>query len=356
MSIFGGIGNALSSFNPIMNTLQNVQSLVQGIQSGNLGQILSSASQLAMTYATGGAGALFSQAANIMSTINQASQLTSAVTNPGADTLANALTGAMGVEAGIGAIAMIGQQLGLPQQTIDAAQAAFAREQGDWGAVRENSREAGFGNHMNRGERASADFALDTIRNGGTQQQASFADTVAALIAGPNAGALQLGAALGMVGGFQGAMNNFAFALMGMLTENARTSTQASGDGQANAQAGGGNGGAPSAANAPANGTVDLPASSTASGNQSSGVASEGGGSILMKIAVALGRAMDDKMEKMAEKSDAIGDLSDSEQSKYGELTGELTALGQELKMLTEALNNTLKSIGEAGSSLARKQ
>ena len=358
--MFDAIGRAFGAFNPIMSTLQTVQSLADGLRSGNLGQILSSASQLAMTYATGGAGALFSQAASIISTINQASQLTQAVTNPGADGLSTALTGALGVEAGIGAIEIVGKQMGLAQSVIDAAQAVFAEQMGSGKLEKENARQAGMGNWLDSKERAQANVFLDMIK-GNASQGTSIADTVGALIAGPNAGAVQLGAAMGMVGGVQNAVNNLIFALFNQMQEEMRGSLLA--DANGNRQAGQGaaaqaGAAAGNAGSAPANGTIDLPVSGRSSDAQG-GVASSGGESILMKIAKALGEAMDDKMEKMAEKADALGNLGDVDeknQSEYGEMSAELTALGQELKILQESLNNTLKSIGESTSGLARKQ
>ncbi len=83
------------------------------------------------------------------------------------------------------------------------------------------------------------------------------------------------------------------------------------------------------------------------------------GGSVLMRIALALGSALDKKVDKMAEiadKLEGMGEITGKNTSQYQALTAEMSALGQELKIVSEALNNTLKSIGEAASSLARKQ
>lgn len=88
------------------------------------------------------------------------------------------------------------------------------------------------------------------------------------------------------------------------------------------------------------------------------GAAGGKGGSLLMKIAVALGQLLDQKMTDMANKTDEIGNLGtidNSNQSKMGQLTGELQGLSQETNMLSTALSNTIKAIGEAGSTLARK-
>jgi hypothetical protein len=83
------------------------------------------------------------------------------------------------------------------------------------------------------------------------------------------------------------------------------------------------------------------------------------GGSVLMRIALALGSAMDKKVDRMAAISDklgALGEATGKNQSQYQTLSAELTAVGQEMKIMGEALSNTLKSIGEASSNLARKQ
>ncbi len=82
-------------------------------------------------------------------------------------------------------------------------------------------------------------------------------------------------------------------------------------------------------------------------------------GSVLMKIALALGRAMDNKVDQMANKAtelESMGEITGKNTSKYNAASAEMSALGQELKIVGEALNNTLKSIGDASSSLARKQ
>jgi hypothetical protein len=81
------------------------------------------------------------------------------------------------------------------------------------------------------------------------------------------------------------------------------------------------------------------------------------GGSLLMKIAIALGKLLDKKMTEMANLTDQIGKLGSgsSNQSKLGELTGKLQGLSQEVSMLSNALTNTIKTIGEANSTIARK-
>ncbi len=82
---------------------------------------------------------------------------------------------------------------------------------------------------------------------------------------------------------------------------------------------------------------------------------SGGGKGFLERLAVALGKALDQKMNKAASLADQIGKQGDSSQSKLGELNGKLSAVTQEIGILSQALNNTIKSIGEAQATLARK-
>lgn len=99
----------------------------------------------------------------------------------------------------------------------------------------------------------------------------------------------------------------------------------------------------------------------------------KGGGSLLVKIAMALGKLLDSKMSQMAGISDEIGRSGTggpapsftgttgqptpgtTEQSKLGQLTGLLQGLSQEVSMLSNALTNTIKTLGEAGSTITRK-
>lgn len=83
------------------------------------------------------------------------------------------------------------------------------------------------------------------------------------------------------------------------------------------------------------------------------------GGSVLLRIANALGSALDQKVDKMASNADklaGLGEVSgDQKSSQYQQLSAEMNALGQELKIVGEALNNVIKSIGDTGQTLARK-
>ncbi|MGL5837641.1 MAG: hypothetical protein ACRCY3_03980 [Sphingorhabdus sp.] len=83
-----------------------------------------------------------------------------------------------------------------------------------------------------------------------------------------------------------------------------------------------------------------------------------GKGSILMKLAVALGQIADQKMNDMAKKAEQIGNMGKIEaknQSKFSQMNAELSALGQEFGIVSQAMNNVLKSVGEGASTVARK-
>lgn len=93
-----------------------------------------------------------------------------------------------------------------------------------------------------------------------------------------------------------------------------------------------------------------------------------GGGSVLMRIARALGKLMDQKMDSLAAKADQLGRVGGEKgmtnkeggfnaqgQSKFGQLSAEVQALSQEIGYLSQAISSTIKSIGEAASAIARK-
>jgi hypothetical protein len=83
-----------------------------------------------------------------------------------------------------------------------------------------------------------------------------------------------------------------------------------------------------------------------------------GKGSLLMKLATALGMLADQKMNEMADKTKELGkfgEVTGKNQGKYGELTGQIQGLGQEMSMLSNAMSNVIKTIGEAASTIARK-
>jgi hypothetical protein len=81
-----------------------------------------------------------------------------------------------------------------------------------------------------------------------------------------------------------------------------------------------------------------------------------GSNSLLMTIALALGQAADKKLVRMGEIAKQIGATEDGKnQNKITEMGAELQALGQEMSILSSALTNALRSIGEANSQIARK-
>jgi hypothetical protein len=94
----------------------------------------------------------------------------------------------------------------------------------------------------------------------------------------------------------------------------------------------------------------------------------EQGGSVLMKIARALGKLMDQKMDTLAAKADQLGRVGGEKgmknkdggfnaegQSKFGQLSAEVQALSQEIGYLSQAISSSIKSIGEASATIARK-
>jgi hypothetical protein len=92
--------------------------------------------------------------------------------------------------------------------------------------------------------------------------------------------------------------------------------------------------------------------------NQSVEQIMKGKGSLLMKLATALGMLADKKMNEMADKTTELGkfgEITGKNQGKYGELTGQIQALGQEMSMLSNAMSNVIKTVGEAASTVARK-
>ncbi len=78
------------------------------------------------------------------------------------------------------------------------------------------------------------------------------------------------------------------------------------------------------------------------------------GQSLLVAIATMMGEIMDQKLNKMYKLTTELGGL-DTKNSQYGAKTGELQAVGKELDFVSQAMNNTIKSIGDAASTIARK-
>ena len=82
----------------------------------------------------------------------------------------------------------------------------------------------------------------------------------------------------------------------------------------------------------------------------------------LEALAQALGKAIDDKMGQMMTTAQDIDKQTESANASGGskspvisEMSAKLQALGQEVSLLSSALDNSIKSIGEASSTLAKK-
>lgn len=75
----------------------------------------------------------------------------------------------------------------------------------------------------------------------------------------------------------------------------------------------------------------------------------------LMVFAKLMGDVMNNIAEQMMDKAKEI-DAAAKNEEPANELTAELNALSQLFKMVSEATNNVIKSVGEGNSALARKQ
>ena len=81
------------------------------------------------------------------------------------------------------------------------------------------------------------------------------------------------------------------------------------------------------------------------------------GESFLMRLAVAMGRVIDGKMDdqlKLAK--DIDGKKASKDESHVSEDSAKLQALAQEINLMSTALSTSMKTIGEALQGLARKQ
>jgi hypothetical protein len=83
-----------------------------------------------------------------------------------------------------------------------------------------------------------------------------------------------------------------------------------------------------------------------------------GGGSVFEQIALAMGEAMDNKLQKLLEAADKVADLSGGS-GNQGELmtaSAQVTARGQELNAISQASNSAINSLGNAASTAASKR
>jgi hypothetical protein len=84
----------------------------------------------------------------------------------------------------------------------------------------------------------------------------------------------------------------------------------------------------------------------------------EGGGSIFEQIALAMGDAMDKKLQQLLEAADKVADLSggSGDQGKLMTASAQVTARGQELNAVSQASNSAINSLGNAASTAASKR
>ncbi len=71
-----------------------------------------------------------------------------------------------------------------------------------------------------------------------------------------------------------------------------------------------------------------------------------------MALALALGSVLDTKLDKMSSLANSIQGAEGEDISKK---MAQLNVLGQEFSIISNALNTTIKAVGEAASTLARK-
>ena len=311
--MFGGITDVFKNI-PGLNVLSTAMDLIEGIKTGDMGKILSSVSQLALTYATGGAGAMFGSLTSMLSQMG--SQMTSA-----------ALTGSFGIEAGLKAIQTLGQQMGLSQSSIDAAQGAFAEQMGDKKTARSEYLQAGHGFTVSGSERAQANDFLNMIKDSVNKGGSFFGPLGSAILAGPGAGPAQLGGAQGLFGKLmESLVNSLIQNVLGGMAGEA------------------GMGGGTSATDTGTdlgtqlvNDRIGADAEEGAKEKKKPGEAGAAimnelgisGGGFLLKFAILMGEAMDKKTddlmkvaEAMNQEADKIGGLNGDVMDKKGGLGG----------------------------------
>ena len=80
------------------------------------------------------------------------------------------------------------------------------------------------------------------------------------------------------------------------------------------------------------------------------------GGSRLVALAKALGTLIDGKMDDIIKKSKELdADKKNNKGENQATISAEIQALSQEISFISNALNNSIKSIGEALTTMARK-
>jgi uncharacterized protein YjbJ (UPF0337 family) len=103
------------------------------------------------------------------------------------------------------------------------------------------------------------------------------------------------------------------------------------------------------------------------------GESADAGGSVFERIALAMGEAMDKKLQQLLQAADEVASLSDQLAGKAdpsGKLSdkdktqgeggimkasAQVTARGQELNSISQAFNSAINSLGQAAGNAARK-
>lgn len=79
---------------------------------------------------------------------------------------------------------------------------------------------------------------------------------------------------------------------------------------------------------------------------KAAGVKSPGGQSLLMQIAMTLGKLMDEKMQDVLKTAKELG-KADSKSSQYGELSARIDATNKELDFLQKGLKSALDALAK---------
>lgn len=285
--------------------------------------------------------------------INIVSQVALAAATGGTSMLLQAAITAVVSAVAQQVIQQVGQQLGLPPEVINMAQSAFQAASGNVGGAAQ-----GVGSFAQQGVSGFAqNFAQQSLGNlagGGLQAALSNLNQIG------NLSPAQMGQINHAVDNANQKMTNQAVQMINAQANSPEATDmtkalvttglqQTSGDikQQANGKAG------------------------------SASAASSAGKSFLMAIADALGAAVDQKMSEMVDLGDKIkgqvdsntkfadglksdakgGDLAkaNNNSQKLGTYNSELQAVSQELSILQNVISTTLKTVGEAQSTIARK-
>ena len=313
----------LDGLKPFVPALQ----ILDAIKNGDFKALLSSVSQLALTFATGGASALMGPLLN-------------ALTQFGSQALSTGLMNKIVSQVGQEFIQQMGEKMGLPQKAIDAAQAAFCESCGDRAGARANHREAG-----NLGEGRFWD--RHTVSGAERRDAQKFLSAILGFANGNSAvGRGQADNAAGEL------TNNIQDAMQKLFNQMFDTDRAADGERRKKGPA-------------------------KTDGNAVAAELGIDAGGFLMKFAILMGEALDNKTnemmrvaEDMNQTSKSFADINTSKSttgqqkfqkemqekgSKMQTLGAIMSGLSKEMDAMQNALKNALDSIGQAQSGLARR-